>query len=310
VSLVRTVLKATWPFLWTVVKRFNKNQGSVLSGHIAFSLMLAAVPFLIFATALTGFAVGQQGAELALAALFKGVPEHVALTLEPVLLEVIGQRRGGVLTLSALAAIWAASNGVEAVRIGLDHAYDVDDARHVALSRLIAIGVVLIGFVIFTVLSALIIFAPLVFLLIEQWAKIDIPREVDVMRYLLGVTVLAGSLWTMHRILPSRPMRGLRLWPGVIASVIIWSAAATGLSVYLAYAPSYAITYGALAGVIVTLLFFYLTGAAIIFGAEVNAVVNAPRPVEKSGLDEKGRPGTRMSPGATRGPGADLDAND
>ena len=313
-SLVRTVLKATWPFLWTVVKRFNKDQGSVLSGHIAYSLMLAVVPFLIFATALTGFVVGQQGAEAALGVLFKGVPEHVARTLEPVLLEVIGQRRGGILTLSALGAIWAASNGVEAVRIGLDRAYDVDDARHVALSRLIAIGVVLLSFAIFTVLSALIIFAPLVFVLIERWTEIDIPAEADVMRYLLGVTVLAGSLWTMHRVLPSRPMRGLRLWPGVIASVIIWSAAATGLSVYLAYAPSYAVTYGTLAGVIVTLLFFYLTGAAIIFGAEVNAVANAPRPVGRSGPVGKSGPGARMGPaatggqGATRGPGADPDA--
>ena len=57
----------------------------------------------------------------------------------------------------------------------------------------------------------------------------------------------------------------------------IWSASATGLSLFLAYAPTYAVAYGTLAGVIVTLLFFYLTGAAIIFGAEVNAVVNARR---------------------------------
>ena len=294
-SLVRTVLKATWPFLWTVLKRFNKDQGSVLSGHIAYSLMLAAVPFLIFATALTGFVVGQQGAELALGALFEGVPEHVARTLEPVLLEVIGQRRGGILTLSALGALWAASNGVEAVRIGLDRAYDVEHKRHLGLRRLIAVGVVLTGFAIFTVLSVLLIFAPLAFVLIERWTEIDIPAEADIMRYLLGVTVLVGSLWAMHRVLPSRPMRGLRLWPGVLASMIIWSAAATGLSLFLAFAPSYAVTYGTLAGVIVTLLFFYLTGAAIIFGAEVNAVVN--------------NAGANMARGgATRGPDADPGA--
>jgi membrane protein len=275
VSITRAVLKATWPFLWTVIKRFNNDLGSVLSGNIAYSLMLAVVPFLIFATALTGFAMGQQGAEMALGALFEGVPEHVELTLEPVLMEVIGQRRGGVLTLSAIGAIWAASNGVEAVRIGLDRAYGVPDERHVGLNRLIAIGVVLAGFAIFTVLAALLVFAPLVFVLIERWTEIDIPVEADVMRYLLGGSILAVSLWAMHRILPSRSMRGMRLWPGVAASVIINSAAATGLSVYLAYVPSYTITYGALAGVIVTLLFFYLTGVALIFGAQVNAVVNA-----------------------------------
>jgi len=276
-KLIHAMLKAAWPPLWEVVRRFDAHGGSVLCGHIAYSMMLAIMPFLIFATALAGFVVGQQGAEAAVAALFAGVPEHVAQTLEPVLLEVVGQRRGGVLTLSALGAIWAASAGVEAVRIGLDRAYDVGDARHVALGRLISIGVVLAGFAIFAVLSALIIFAPLAFALFQKWTKIAVPVEVDYLRYLLGLAVLSLSLWAMHRVLPSRPMGGLRLWPGVAASVLIWLAAATGLSVYLANAPNYTITYGTLAGVMATLLFFYLTGAAIVFGAEVNAVANADR---------------------------------
>jgi membrane protein len=289
VSLLRIVLKATWPFLWRVVKRFNRHEGTVLSGYIAYSMMLAVVPFLIFATALTGFLVGDVQAESTLAALFKGLPEHVARTLEPVLHEVIGQRRGGVLTVSALAAIWAASNGVEAVRIGLDRAYEVDDARHVALSRLISIGVVIIGFAIFTVLSVLLILAPLAFSLIERWTDIRIPVELDLLRLGIGLWLLGAALWIMHRVLPSRPMRGLRLWPGVLASVAIWTAAATGMSVYLAYAPSYTVTYGTLAGVVVTLLFFYLTGVALIFGAEVNAAANGGLLAAASGPDAPGR---------------------
>jgi membrane protein len=274
---VRAALHVAWQFLRAAAKRFGNDMGSVLAGNIAYSLMLAVVPFLIFATALTGFIVGAEASQSALNALFSAVPQHVAETLKPVLLEVIGARRGGLLTLSALATIWAASNGVEAVRIGLDRAYDVDDARHVALSRLISIGVVLAGFAIFVVLSALIVFAPLVFIMIERWTPVDIPFEANLVRYFVGLTVLAAALWPMHRLLPSRSMRGLNLWPGILASVVIWGAAATGLSIYLAFAPSYTVTYGTLAGVIVTLLFFYLTGVALIFGAEVNAVVNAKR---------------------------------
>jgi membrane protein len=274
VKLARTVLRACWPFLWTVIQRFNQDQGSVLSGYIAYSLMLSLMPFLIFATALTGFIVGVEESQAALNALFAVVPEHVAQTLEPVLLEVIGQRRGGILTLSALGAIWAASNGVEAVRIGLDRAYDVDAARHVALSRLISVGVVMLGFLVFTVLCTLVIFAPLVFNLIEQWTDIRVPLGIDILRYLIAAAVLSASLYGMHHILPSRSMSGFRLWPGILASVVIWAVVATGLSLYLAYSPSYAVTYGALAGVIVTLLFFYLTGLALIFGAQVNAAVN------------------------------------
>lgn len=285
---VRAALIAPWPFLWTVIRRFAEHDGPVFTGHIAYSLMLSVFPFMIFAMALTGFVVGQQGAEMALDALFEGVPDHVARTLKPVLFEVIGQRRGGILTLSALVAIWAASNGVESIRLGLDRAYGVPRARHMALSRLIAVAFVVCGFIVFAVLAALIVFAPLAFLLIERWTTIDIPREADLVRYAIGIAILAGSLWAMHRLLPSRQTRGLRLWPGVAASVVIWSLAATGLSIYLANVPGYAVTYGTLAGVIVTLLFFYLTGLAIIFGAEVNAVINRDRMGAASGPDAPG----------------------
>jgi membrane protein len=149
------------------------------------------------------------------------------------------------------------------------------------------------------VLSALIVFAPLVFVLIERWTAIDIPVEADVIRYVLGLTVLGLTVYVMHRVLPSRRMRGLRLWPGVIASVLIWSMAATGMSVYLAFTPSYTVTYGTLAGVIVTLLFFYLTGLALIFGAEVNGTINARSSDRPTGAGM----GAASGPDASRAPG-------
>lgn len=284
---LRAALTAPWSFLWTVIRRYAEHDGPVFTGHIAYSLMLAVFPFLIFAMAVTGFVVGQQGAEMALEYLFRGMPDHVALTLKPVLLEVVGQRRGDILTLSALIAVWAASNGVEAIRLGLDRAYGVPRARHMALSRLIAVAFVLGGYLVFTLLAVLIIFAPLAFVLIEKWTTVRIPVGANLVRYAVGLAVLAGSLWAMHRVLPSRRTKGLRLWPGVLASVIIWSLAATGFSIYLAYSPGFSVTYGTLAGVIVTLLFFYLTGLALIFGAEVNAVVNRQRMGAASGPDAR-----------------------
>ena len=163
------------------------------------------------------------------------------------------------------------------MRLGLDQAYDVDASRHIALNRLLSIVIVLVGFAIFTLLAFLIVFAPLAFVLVQRLTNIQIPVTADILRYVLGIGVLYLALWAMHRLLPSRSMRGLTLWPGVLFSVLIWSMAATAMSVYLAYAPSYTVTYGTLAGVIVTLLFFYMTGLALIFGAEVNAVINARR---------------------------------
>lgn len=279
----RALRFGVWPFLREVWRRFQEDQGTVLAGYLAYSAMLSFMPFLIFATALTGFLIGPDTGRETLDILFDAVPPHVAQTLEPVVLDIVGQRRGGILTLSALGAIWAASNGIEALRVGLDHAYDVDDSRHVALSRAIAILVVLIGFLIFTVLGMLIVVAPLAIRIVEGWMGVDVPAGINTARYTMAVVILWATLWGMHRFLPSRNMKGFVLWPGIFASMLIWVMMATAFSLYFSFTPFYSVTYGTLAGVMLTLLFFYLTGIALIFGAQVNATINAERLVPLRG---------------------------
>ena len=263
-----------WRFSSEVIRRFNQDQSAVLAGYIAYASMLAGFPFLIFTLTLAGEIIGARYSAEAIAALFDAVPAHVAQTLQPVLEEVIGVDRGGVLTIAALGTIYAASNGVEAIRIGLDRAYDIESPRNFVMNRLVSVAFVLIGFLVFGCLAILIIFAPLAFRLIEDLTTLDIPASADIGRYLVGGGLLYGMLWLMHRYLPARRMRYMRIWPGIVLSMLIWVLLASALSVYLAFAPSYALTYGALSGVIVTLLFFYLTGVAIILGAQVNAVIN------------------------------------
>lgn len=261
-------------FLMETVRRFNDDQGAVLAGYIAYASMLSVFPFLIFAFSLAGLLIERAQSQRALNWVFDNVPEHVARTLEPVLMEVLAGDRRGILTISAIGTIYAASNGVQAIRIGLDRAYDIETPRNFVLNRLVSIGIVLIGFAVFGVLATLIIFAPLAFQLAEAWTGYEIPRVADVVRYIIGAAVLYGTLWLMHRTLPARPMGWKRLWPGLLVSMVMWGILGTVMSVYVANTPTYTLTYGTLAGVIVTLLFFYLTGVSIIFGAEVNATIN------------------------------------
>ncbi|MCL5777282.1 YihY/virulence factor BrkB family protein [Limibaculum sp. FT325] len=264
-------------FVAAVAWRYSSHEGSVLAGNIAFSVMLSLLPFLIFATALAGFFVGPEGTTAALDAMFEALPEHVALTLKPVVLEVIGQRRGGVLTIAALGSIWAASNGVEAVRVALDRAYEGDIRRHFTLNRAFAVGIVLSAMVTLILLGALVVLAPLVFRLLESRMGLVIPTSADVARYAVSTAVLSLFLWKVHRVLPSRRMRGFRLWPGIAATVLALVLAGAAFSQYLALAPNFSVTYGTLGGVVVTLLFFYIGGVALILGAEVNAVANSAR---------------------------------
>lgn len=246
----------------------------MLSGHLAYSGMLALIPFLIFATAITGIIIGPDGGQQVLHQLFETVPDYVARTLEPVILDVAREPPSGLLGMSAFGALYAGSSGIEALRLGLDRAYDVEDYRHVALSWLISAGVVIVGFALFILLAVLFVLAPLLFHLLEIWTGTHISPAAELMRYVIGFAVLGVTMWGTHWVLPSRRMRGLRIWPGILASMALWVIAASIFSLYLSYTPYYTLTYGTLAGVVIALLFMYLSAAIVLLGAEANAILN------------------------------------
>ena len=254
--------------------RFNRNDGSAMSGFIAFSGLLSIFPFLIFAATLTGILLGAENSDTIIELLFEIAPPHVALTLEPVVVEVLNKQSGEVLTLSALFAIWVASSAVEAFRIAFDRAYAVPDPRGFIENRALAILLVFIGAAVAALLGVTILFSPLILHFAEFVMLRPIPAVFNYFTYGVGVLVFIGFLLIMHRMLPGRRLTGFRLWPGVIVTTVLWVAMAVGFSIYLSFTPTYTVTYGTLAGVIITLMFFYLTGATIIYGAEVNAALN------------------------------------
>ena len=254
-------------------KHFDADEGWMLSGYIAYAVLLALFPFMIFTAALASALVGPEELQAAIDWLFTQAPGRVADALAPVLTDVLGRDRGGLLTISAAGALWAASNGVEAFRAAFDRAYEARRVRGFILRRVVGMGYVLLGSVTFAILGFAIVLAPIIFQAVEALAGVKAPFGVGVLRYAVGIGAFISFLWAIHRFLPSRSQRGARLLPGIVSTLVLWMAGATAFSIYLGYAPSYSVTYGSIAGVIVTLLFFYLTGAAIIFGAEVNAAL-------------------------------------
>jgi len=267
-----------WRVLWDAVGRFNRNDGAPMAGYIAFTGLLSIFPFLIFAATLTGILVGDDQSYKIIEALFDLAPEHVARTLEPVVKDVLGNQSGSILTLAGLFAIVTASNAVNAFRIAFDRAYQVDDPRGFFTNRAIAIGLVFLGALVAALLGFSIILSPLLLSLAERYGHVTVPAFAGQITYAFGIVVFTGFVMVMHRTLPGRDLPGAWNWPGVIVTTLIWVMAASGFSAYLSFSPTYSITYGTLAGVIITLMFFYITGATIIFGAEINAAMNARHP--------------------------------
>ena len=267
-------VKRAFRVVWVAYDRFNRNDGWSMSGFIAFSGLLSLFPLLIFAATLIGILVGPERSDAIVEALFEIAPAHVAHTLAPVVEEVLNKQSGEVLTLSALFAIWVASSAVEAFRIAFDRAYAVPDPRGFIHNRALAIALVFLGAAVAALLGVSILFSPLILRFFEHVLLRPIPALTSWLTSLFGVLVFVAFLLVMHRTLPGRRMKGSRLWPGVIVTTVLWLAFASAFSIYLSFTPTYTVIYGTLAGVIITLMFFYFSGATIIYGAEVNAALN------------------------------------
>lgn len=246
-----------------------------LAGHIAYTGLLAIFPFLIFLAALAGFLGTSAGGLASVESMLDLLPPDVAKTLSPVIHEVIDSRDGGLLTLGLLGALWVASNGIDALRIALNTAYDIDEQRPWWLIKLGSIGAIIVGGVVFLLLSVLVILGPVIWKGLlwlfplgagDKWAY-------SAVRYLLAVLLLGSALLALHRWLPGRRLALRSLLPGVIISTVLWLLAASLFSIYVAELGSYSATYGSLGGVIITLVFFYVSAVLFIFGAELNSTL-------------------------------------
>lgn len=259
-----------------------------LAGHIAFTGLLSIFPFLIFLASLAGF-IGNYAQSLAsVDAAIELLPADVAQTLTPVVNEVLESSDGGLLTLGFIGAVYVASNGFDALRIALNTAYGVDEPRPWWQKKLGSIGAVVIGGVVFLLLSVLIILGPVIWdgiVWISPLSESD-RWAFSVLRYTVATVLVITALLALHRWLPGRRLKWASLLPGVLSTAFLWLAFASLFSWYVSNLANYNATYGSLGGVIVTLLFFYVSAILFIFGAEINSALLQDRGVTEPPIDE------------------------
>lgn len=262
------LLRAFWSASYAVAM----GNGVHLAGHMAFNALLAIFPFLIFLAALAGVLGGDNTAENFVKAMFRLMPADVARTLTPAVTHVLTTRNGGLLTFGILGTLWVASGGIEALRLGLNEAYNVPEVRSIWFRRLQSVAFVIIGAFAILLLSVAIILGPIIWHFLKSTLHLSLQDRIvwDFTRYLFATLVLVAALLLLHRWLPNTRLRWRDILPGAIATTLLWLLAGSLFSLYLGNIGSYSITYGSLGGVIVTLTFFYISALIFIFGAQFN----------------------------------------
>lgn len=274
--------------VFDAVKNFNDSDGWALASHVALSTILALFPFLIFATALATFLGADQFSETAIELIFDTWPASIAEPLAKEVHNVLTVQRGGLLTLSAIAAAFFASNGVEALRVALNRAYRVTETRNYFLLRLQSISMVLAATVGMLIISFLLILAPLLVTFAEElvgflpWTQqVSLPS--DFLRFGVVLLLIMTGVTIAHKWLPNRKRRIKSLAPGIIFTMITWTLAGYSFALYLDSFANYASTYAGLASIMIALVFLYILAAIFIFGGQINAATlylknHPPRP--------------------------------
>ena len=254
-------------------RRMSDEDGFMVAGYMSFIAIVAIFPFVMFLTAILSFIGSEEDLERIVDLMFETLPAEVAQSLEPAVAEVVVGQQTGFLTFGILVTLWAASNGVEAVRLAFNRAYRIERLRPFWYRRLQNFVFVLLLALMVPLMSFLIVLAPLIWRAVTFWVDLGFEFQLffTVVRYGIAILALFVTLLAMHRWLPNAGHRLRDILPGVVLTVALFVVAGTGFSLYLAHFADYSVTYGSMASIIIALLFFYMTSVIVVLGAYVNA---------------------------------------
>ena len=285
----------TWKALaGRIWKEINKDDVFGRAAQLSYYFLLALFPLLIVLVTLLGYfaETGSQLRESLLGYLGDVMPPTATALVHTTLDEISKQKGGGKLSFGILAALWAASNGMGAISETLNIAYNVEETRPWWKARLITIGLtVALAVLILTALTLIFGGGKIADLLAATYGfsqVFTLTWKIAQWPIVLFFILLAFSL--IYYFAPDLKDQDWK-WvsPGSVIGVTLWLLVSFAFRLYLHFFDSYSATYGSLGALIIMMLWFYLTGAAILIGGEINSEIeNAAAEAGEPDAKERG----------------------
>jgi membrane protein len=251
-------------------------DGTIHAGNFAYMVLIALFPFFITGAALFSLVGEANDRTAAVNTVLMALPPVVANFLSPVAHTVIEARTGGLLWIGGLVGLWTVGSLVETIRDILRRAYGTRLVYAFWRYRLMSTGLIIASVVLILVSIA----AQVLIGAVMETVAIFLPRATNLIDTLalyrvIPALVLFGSLWLLFISLTpgAYSARIYPKWPGALFVTVWWLAVTTILPKLLRHLFVYDLTYGSLAGVMITLFFFWLIGLGMVIGAELNAAL-------------------------------------
>ncbi|GAB4063123.1 YihY/virulence factor BrkB family protein [Angustibacter speluncae] len=276
----------TWRYsLQRAVREFSADNCLDLAAALTYYGVLAMFPALLAIVSLLGL-VGQDASSIdTVLALVRDVaPADVAGAVEPVLTGLTEQRGAGLaLVLGLAGALWSASGYVGAFGRALNRVYEVEEGRPFWKLRPTMLVVTLVLLVLVVLLLVLLVAGGPVAEAVGSAIGLGSTAVTvwSIARWPLIAVVVVVLVALLYHLTPNVKQPKLRwISPGALLAIVAWLVASAAFALYVANFSSYDRTYGSLAGVVVFLLWLWITNLALLLGAELDAEMERGRELQ------------------------------
>lgn len=269
-------LKRFWLFLIRLQREMAYDDCMGMAAQISFYTMLGLFPFLIFLLSLLGtFPLGEALKPEMLEALREQMPRESAEYVADIVLELLPEYSQGLLGVGLLASLWGASMAVGALITTINRAYNIRPRRHMVIQKLMSITLVLLLSGMWLMSMTIILVGPGITQSIFEfmgiasetntfWTSLRLP-----MAFMLNLTALT----ILYYFAPEARQRVLSILPGAFTATILWLLASSAFRIFLRNFGTYNKMYGSLAGLVILMMWLWISGLVFLLGAEINSLM-------------------------------------
>lgn len=278
-SAVRRVPEPARAFIGDMVTQTKEHDLSGTSAELAYRLFLALFPFLILLVSLASFiakAIGVANpAHDIVNSLGSALPSDTAKVIERQLSGVINGRSAGLLSFGIIGTIWAASSGMGSIIKATNRAYGTRETRSYFKRTGLAIGMTVSAGLALLLASVVLIGAQVFGVRIGDSMGIGPVTAIfiSIVRFPIAIVLILFAVGVLYWVAPNQKQDLIWISPGAAFFSVAWIIMTSVMGIYVSHFASYNATYGALAGVVILMVWLYFSSFLLLLGAEINAAI-------------------------------------
>ncbi|HFM7089313.1 TPA: YihY/virulence factor BrkB family protein, partial [Enterococcus faecium] len=253
-------------FIETTQKRITDSEMSTTSVVVAYYLLLSLFPLIIaFGNILPFLHIDQ---ETVLTYLREVIPETVYQFIGPAIKDLLTQSSGGLLSVSALAALWSASQSINALQIAMNKAYGVENRKNFLIVRFFSLIVIVLFMIAISGVTIVLGLGQLILDAIQPIVQIPVNfiDQFQTLKWPITLVALFVIMFLIYLIVPNAQLKLKTIIPGTIFATVGWMLLSQVFSIYARYFATRISGYQIIGSFIVLMLWLNFAATIIILG--------------------------------------------